>query len=95
MKKLSLRIEELDVESFETHLEPQERGTVQAKETPYPWICTADVSCEYGCNTRQDGTCPTANTCDNTCDNTCRTCPGQLGCAPTYYAYTCPPECYD
>lgn len=86
MKKLSLRIEEIDVVSFETHLEPENRGTVIANETPYAWICTAEVSCDYGCDTI-NYSCPTARNCPS---DTC-----QVGCGPTYYAFTCPPECYD
>jgi hypothetical protein len=83
MKKLQLSIEELAVESFETQKIEGERGTVHG-HTQYDWMCTAEVSCDYGCNTRQDGTCPTANTCEWMC--------GQ----PTQpYKATCPPACYN
>ena len=79
MKKLSL--DALKVESFDTAAAPEERGTVHA-HTEYDWMCTAPVSCDYGCNTRHEGTCFTGLTCN--------------GCArPTYYMDTCPPECYD
>ncbi|HEX6910760.1 MAG TPA: pinensin family lanthipeptide, partial [Longimicrobium sp.] len=88
MKKLSLRIDELEIESFETHLEPENRGTVVGQqETPYAWICTAEVSCDYGCDTI-NYSCPTAVNCQTqTCPSD--TCP--LPCRETYYAWTCPP----
>jgi hypothetical protein len=91
MKKLQLNAEELAVESFETQDVEEQRGTVHG-HTEYEWMCSHPVSCDYGCNTRNDGTCPTGATCQS-CVATCQTC-GTF-CGPTYYAETCPPECYD
>lgn len=85
MKKLSLQLDALSVESFETHVVPEQRGTVMG-HTQYQWMCTADVSCDYGCDTI-NYSCPTARNCPS---DTCR-----VGCGPTYYQATCPPDCPD
>lgn len=101
MEKLHLRLEELVVESFATAAADEQRGTVLG-HSDYPWMCSYPVSCDYGCNTRDDGTCPTGLTCQECQSNqscqtcqTCQTCDGQVGCGPTWYMATCPPECYD
>ncbi|HEX8691979.1 MAG TPA: hypothetical protein VF746_06150 [Longimicrobium sp.] len=56
MKKLSLSLDELRVDSFQTTpAEPESRGTVIGQQ------CTCVTAC----------TCPGCPTCDNTCPNTC------------------------
>jgi hypothetical protein len=77
MKKLSLSVETLTVESFTTDAAGGPRGTVEGRSgTTY-----ADESCNGTCN----GTCYPAScmSCAITCDQTCGTCGG------TCAAYTC------
>jgi len=67
--KLTLRIEDLSVDSFEaTAPSPASRGTVQGNASDpnscYPMICFSGVeSCL--------GTCVQENTCGMSCDGTC------------------------
>jgi hypothetical protein len=65
MKKLSLNVEALAVESFDTGDSPPVRGTVAANVTTGNQIiceCTYEVgSCDYTC----------ADTCANTCGGGC------------------------
>jgi hypothetical protein len=104
MRKLSLNLEALTVESFETDGSGAVRGTVQGHYGT--WKESAPLSCDYGCNTQQDGTCPSsAPSCDASCDGTCEghtcdascngTCPGQFTCDHTCGCPTSPPECWD
>lgn len=102
MKKLSLKLDDLSVETFETAAPEVPRGTVKGQQEEYSpgWLCTSPISCDYGCNTRDDGTCPTAYTCRDTCWQTCRTCTEAPCCGggtePTYEGtcdITCPPYC--
>lgn len=67
MKKLTLDIDALEVESFAVKVDEEQRGTV---EMHYP-TATCDQSC--------GGTCASCvatcyNTCPNTCWQTCATC---------------------
>lgn len=63
MKKLSLKLEELSVESFDTaSTRPDRRGTVQAR--------VGTIAPDYTCNVSCLGTC--ALTCWNTCPNSCQ-----------------------
>lgn len=39
MKKLSLNVSELMVESFETFVAERDRGTVRARQDCYTWSC--------------------------------------------------------
>lgn len=76
MRKLSLHLEELVVESFSTTDAARGRGTVRGMDS-----VTIDqdscVTCAPTCATC-GGTCP--NTCPVTCGNTCATCP--VSCNP-------------
>lgn len=100
MKKLSLKLDDLSVETFETAALEVPRGTVEGQQEEYTpgWWCTAPLSCEYGCNTHNDGTCPTGYTCEQTCrEPTCKTCTEPTcDTNPTVQDtcyYTCPPNC--
>jgi hypothetical protein len=75
MRKLTLRLDDLSVESFDTSVVREEKGTVFGEQQ-----CTCQTAC----------TCPGCDTCDATCRYTCddRTCDGQLTCDPTC-AFTC------
>jgi hypothetical protein len=74
MSKLTLRLDDLTVDSFQTVPTQPARGTVFGEE------CTCPTAC----------TCPGCDTCDATCAYTCddRTCDGQATCDPTC-AFTC------
>jgi hypothetical protein len=84
--KLTLNLEDLSVESFDT------TGTQKAKGTVFGEQCTCYTNC----------TCPGCPTCDNTCAYTCddATCPACPTCAASCngtcncgtndtYAWTC------
>lgn len=94
MKKLNLKLQDLAVESFPTQELPAHPGTVRANQesqfdlcdTEEPWLCTADLSCDYGCNTAHDGTCPSGNTCQQSCGGSCQVCQTVQTC----FEATCP-----
>jgi hypothetical protein len=75
MKKLSLNVEELSVQSFETQDAPVQRGTVQGRGlTDSPDECETDlVSCGGSCWNTNCGewTCHIGCTQGATCGNTC------------------------
>jgi hypothetical protein len=88
--KLTLRLEDLLVDSFDTTVPQKEKGTVFGEQCTCPTACTCP-----GCPTC-DNTCPDtcAFTCDDpscngTCGKTCNTC--LVSCYDTDcgYAYTC------
>jgi hypothetical protein len=81
MKKLTLDLDQLTVDSFNTVAPAAKRGTVHAEQE-----CTCYTNCYTYCNT-----CPGCPTCDDsacngscggTCfgENTCDTCVGQVTC---------------
>jgi hypothetical protein len=66
--KLKLRLEDLQVDAFQTMSAPAEGGTVWGQQ------CTCDTAC----------TCPGSPSCDQSCDGTCgATCDEGLSCFPT------------
>jgi hypothetical protein len=81
MKKLSLNIEELAVETFETMREPEQSGTIRgAESTGFEIICTCsdggtcDASCDGGCGSQSCGGTCGGDTCGFcTRDETCAT----------------------
>lgn len=99
MKKLSLKLDELAVESFETASAQAPRGTVEGQGfTDQGCVTDEYQSC--------GGSCPYVGTCgENTCQGTCRascygtcdgnTCEGSCGGGDTCY-FTCdiPGTCY-
>ena len=77
MKKLTLNLDALAVESFDTAAAAEPRGTVDAHQVRP----TAPESCDYYCASQNisgcctaDPTCPATcqNTCPATCQNTCQ-----------------------
>ncbi len=88
MKKISLHLDALRVESFETtSVDPALRGTVKAYATDEGPACLTDgcgdtqgLTCGVSCNFDCSETCP-ANTCAYSCEGTC-------GC-PTWQGETC------
>jgi hypothetical protein len=87
MRKLQL--DELHVETFETSLEPVERGTVHAHAATDPPQCwTDEVSC--------GGSCYNTNCGNHTCQHNCTggaSCGGSCNC-PTW-DITCEPTTPD
>jgi hypothetical protein len=80
MKKLTLTLDDLRVDSFETSVGRQERGTVIGEQQ-----CTCNTQCGQN-------TCPGCPTCDYTCANTCpNTCwdTCDYTCGNTCGQYTC------
>jgi hypothetical protein len=69
MKKLSLKLDDLRVDTFQTSAVRQEAGTVFGEECTCPTDCTCPgcPSCDPTCEV----------TCDATCQHTC----GQETCA--------------
>ena len=80
MKKLSLSLDELRVESFDTtSAEQKPRGTVIAEQCTCPTACTCPG-------------CPSCDTCDPTCPHTCwETCDDYtcMSCGETCANYGC------
>ena len=82
MKKLSLSLDALEVQSFTTSEGAPVRGTVRGEQEP----CTCYTNC----------TCPGCPTCYETCPNTCwESCNGtcQTECGPSCWE-TCERTCY-
>lgn len=82
MKKLTLDLNALEVQSFATDPAEPNRGTVHGEQQ-----CTCPSAC----------TCPGCPTCDETCPETCAgftcaTCGGQETCDYTCWTRRCP--CY-
>jgi hypothetical protein len=93
MKKLSLDLDQLAVESFDTSGPERSRGTVRGFDI------TASTCYEENCGCITDGgTCNTdcgQNTCDNTCNQA--SCAGDscVNLCPTGGAHTCiQPSCF-
>jgi hypothetical protein len=86
MKKLTLDLNALTVQSFATAPAAPSRGTVHGEQQ-----CTCPTACTCpGCPTC-DETCP--DTCYETCAGfTCATCGGQETCDYTCWTRRCP--CY-
>jgi len=70
--KLSLKLEDLSVDSFDTSVSRKENGTVYGEQQctcPSACTCPGCPTCDASCN----GTCD--NTCPYSCDDaTCVTC---------------------
>ena len=89
MKKLTLNLDSLEVQSFVTDEKRSERGTVRGEQQP----CTCYTQCTCpGCPTCA-GTCPADPSCADTCGDTCDdwSC---LGTCPITCHETCQRTCY-
>jgi hypothetical protein len=79
MKKLSLNLDELHVESFDTSSgEPDGRGTIQGRVADTE---NTPDTCEFSCGVTCGDTCP--ESCGGTCWADCS------------YGWTCVPSCND
>ena len=84
MNKLTLHLDDLAVESFDTVRMDKARGTVVGAQCTCPGAATCDYTCD-------DATCP--NTCADTCDDA--TCVGScLTCSPSCWDTCRPRVCY-
>ena len=101
MKKLTLQLDDLSVESFETSTQEQLRGTVRgfgdSSNCSYgsPQYTQCDFSCEFPCGESDECTpaCPNQSPgCSNTC--TCPVTGGLPSCDPyTQCDFSCEFEC--
>lgn len=91
MKKITLDLDDLKVESFETTAEASDApGTVHGYITRDLTLCdqctdsTCGSTCGGSCSPTCTNTCaPTcAQTCSSTCDSTCSGCGGGVTCLP-------------
>ena len=93
-KKLSLSLDDLQVESFHTTPEKKKegQGTVYGYITQDLTLCdtctdstcgsTCDSTCSSTCSSTGGSTCSStcSSTCDSTCDSTCSGCGGGTTC---------------
>lgn len=73
MRKLSLKLDDLRIESFDTAAAAEEKGTVVAEQCSCGATCMADYgTCAYSCRATCNGSCP-PGTCYFSCpvENTC------------------------
>lgn len=104
MRKLTLSLDTLKVDSFETNVQDGARGTVRAHWTQHAdescfgtcdGMCTRDASCQGGCGT---GYASCWGTCGASCGGTCvASCGATCTCPVSDYTYcgcetweTCP-----
>jgi hypothetical protein len=80
--KLSLNLEDLSVDSFDTTSTQKAKGTVFGEQCTCYTNCTCPgcPTCYASCNGTCDNTC--ANTCANTCDDA-----SCVGCTDAYSCY--------
>jgi hypothetical protein len=103
MRKLSLDLDAIQVESFSTQSAAAARGTVDARQGRETWTCpvptqdTCAGTCEYSCNGTCGGGGTTGSTCVScaqTCDLTCNTCAATCdSCMATCNFATGPQRC--
>ncbi|HEX6370712.1 MAG TPA: hypothetical protein VF006_17450 [Longimicrobium sp.] len=74
MKKLRLNLDQLAVDSFDTAVPEEKKGTVFGEQ------CTCQTIC----------TCPGCPTCDNTCPNTCAYSCDDMSCGGSCWYTECP-----
>ncbi|HEY0016542.1 MAG TPA: hypothetical protein VGC13_09500 [Longimicrobium sp.] len=90
--KLTLNLDDLSVDSFDTTSTHKARGTVFGEQcTCYtqctcPGCPTCDATCNYTCD---DATCPNCPTCAASCNGTCNCGTGGYSC---YETNCCPVE---
>ena len=83
MKKLTLKLDDLRIDSFDTTAAPRAKGTVFGEQcTCYtdctcPGCPTCDASCDGSCDASCNGT------CDASCNGTCGGCWETVGPAAT------------
>ncbi|HEY0016540.1 MAG TPA: hypothetical protein VGC13_09490 [Longimicrobium sp.] len=84
--KLTLNLDDLSVDSFDTTATQKAKGTVFGEQcTCYtnctcPGCPTCDATCNYTCD---DATCPNCPTCAASCNGTCNCPTGGYSCYDT------------
>ena len=100
MKKLTLRLDDLRVDTFQTTAPQKEKGTVFGEQCTCETACTCpgcptcaascngtcDASCNGSCDASCYGTCGDL-TCGDTCYQTCRPCTWYASCDPSNGIY--------
>ncbi|HEU0013393.1 MAG TPA: pinensin family lanthipeptide [Longimicrobium sp.] len=87
MKKLSLKLDELQVESFETQDNPRQRGTVQAN-CACGVCCCCPCACTAQCTAWGHASCAPNASCGHTYCN-------QFTCAASCEGTCRPSQCYE
>jgi hypothetical protein len=100
--KLTLNLEDLSVDSFDTTAPAKAKGTVFGEQcTCYtqctcPGCPTCDASCNGTCDASCNGTCDAScnGTCDASCNGTCgASCYGTCGSSCASNCYSCWETC--
>jgi hypothetical protein len=97
MRKLTLNLDDLSVDSFDTTKAEKPKGTVFGEQcTCYtnctcPGCPTCDATCNYTCD---DATCPNCPTCAASCNGSCAGATCVNSCYGTCQASDCA-ACYD
>jgi hypothetical protein len=92
--KLTLKLDDLLVDSFDTTVSRKPKGTVFGEQcTCYtnctcPGCPTCDYTCAYTCD---DNTCPACPTCQASCNGTCNEATCGNSCYGTCDASECAP----
>ena len=87
MNKLTLRLDDLRVDTFHVEAPPKQKGTVFGEQCTCYTQCTCPgcPTCDASCN----GTCDA--TCDVSCNDTCASC--AVTCYASCEAATCHASC--
>jgi hypothetical protein len=100
MRKLTLNLEQLSVDSFDTTAVEKAKGTVVGEQctcwtrcgqNTCPGCPTCDNTCAYTCD---DATCPACPTCAASCNGTCDCPTAGVSCYNTDCGCN-PGTCYD
>jgi hypothetical protein len=109
MRKLTLKLEDLSVDSFDTTTTQKAKGTVFGEQCTCYTNCTCPgcPTCYESCNGTCGDTCPAtcaytcddascAGSCGDTCYDTCGgyTCDGRRACGYTALQTNCNEICY-
>jgi hypothetical protein len=83
--KLTLNLDDLTVDSFDTTVAEKQKGTVFGEQCTCPTQCTCPgcPTCDASCN----GTC--GGTCEATCNGTCAATCEYVSCGGTCYDQSC------
>jgi hypothetical protein len=92
MNKLTLRLDDLRVDTFHVDSAPKQKGTVFGEQCTCYTQCTCPgcPTCDASCNGSCDATCN--ESCEGTCEQSCRgtcfaTC--DFNCGPSEGGYSC------
>ena len=91
MRKLTLKLDDLRIDSFQTTPGERGKGTVFGEQCTCWTNCTCPgcPTCDASCNGTCGGTCDAS--CNGTCGDSCGCDPGTGDC--TWFGYTCDNSC--